>query len=539
MTKQELRRLLKERRAAISPEEQKEAARTIVSRIAASKEFQRASAILLYAPMPGELDLLPLASIARKARKPVAFPRCDPETGRLRFFLWEPDARLQPGAYGIPEPPLHAKEYRPDARTLCILPGLSFSPTGERLGYGKGYYDRFLATFPGLAVGAAYEKLVLRELPTEPHDRPVTVLFTERARIDCAAWAKRNGQATGKAKPSALQTRITSLILAGKRRLFGTAEKALTVGEQTRSIRPLHAPPILVGAIFVLLLLSRLISPLWTDRRIGFLLLLLLQAVIFALPAALYLHRRGKPFLAHLRLRPPRPDHIRFLLCMPVVMICGGMLCEILTGGIASLEGSFTIYDSFSARIMSLPDAILAILAYAFLPAILEELVFRAILCAEYERYGAPVAIGVSALFFAMLHFSLPLFPAYLLLGMFLACATYVTRSYVAAVLLHLCYNLFCLFGQPFLSTFYVRAGSNEIFIFCLTVLFLLFGAFAAGEARKIYHRYARENLDSSHTPALPPREIPVALLRSLLSPAVAVCTLVWLITAVLNLLGV
>ena len=539
MTKQELRRRLKERRAAISPAEQKEAARTIVSRIAASKEFQRASAVLLYAPMPGELDLLPLLRAARKAGKPVAFPRCDTETGTLRFFLWEPDARLQPGAYGIPEPPSHAKEYRPDAHTLCILPGLAFSPTGERLGYGKGYYDRFLAAFPGLAVGAVCEKLVIRDLPTEPHDRPVSILFTERTRIDCAAWAKRNGQQAAQKAPSALRKRITSLVLAGKRRLFGTAEKALTVGGQTRAVRPLHAPPILLGVIFLLLLISRLLDPLRADRSREFFLLLLLQTLIFALPAALYLYRRGKPFSARLRLRPPRPDHIRFLLCMPVVMICGGMLCEILTGGIASLEGNFTLYASFSARITSLPDAMLAILAYALLPALLEELVFRAVLCAEYERYGAPVAIGVSALFFAMLHFSLPLFPAYLFLGALLACAMYVTRSYFAAVLLHLCYNLFCLFGQPFLSTFYVRAGSNEIFVFCLTVLFLLFGAFAAGEARKIYHRYARENLDSSHTPALPPREIPVALIRSLLSPAVAACTAIWLLATVLHWLGI
>jgi membrane protease YdiL (CAAX protease family) len=223
---------------------------------------------------------------------------------------------------------------------------------------------------------------------------------------------------------------------------------------------------------------------------------------------------------------------------MPVVMITGGMLCEILTGGIASLEGNFTIYDSFSASMSDPLEILFAILAYALLPALCEEFLFRAILCAEYERYGAPVAVAACSLFFAMLHFSLSLFPAYLFLGILLAGAMYVTRSFFAAFWLHLVYNLFCLFGQPYLSAFYVHAGSNEIFLFCLVVLFLLFGAFATGEARKIYHRYARANLDSAHTPAVPLREQPRVLARALLSPAVAVCAVVWLIAAILNLLG-
>ena len=134
---------------------------------------------------------------------------------------------------------------------------------------------------------------------------------------------------------------------------------------------------------------------------------------------------------------------------------------------------------------------------------------------------------------------ALSLFPAYLFLGILLAGAMYVTRSFLAAVLLHLVYNLFCLFGQPYLSAFYVNAGSNDIFLFCLVVLFLLFGAFVTGEARKIYHRYARANLDSSHTPAVPLREQPRVLARALLSPAVAVCAVVWLIVAILHLLGI
>ncbi|MBQ2734332.1 MAG: 5-formyltetrahydrofolate cyclo-ligase [Clostridia bacterium] len=541
MTKQELRQLLRERRAAISADEKKTHDRAIVSRIAKSKEFQRASAILLYAPMPGEINLLPLAHLARKAGKPVAFPRCNTADNTIEFFVWEPDARLMPGAYGIPEPPANAARLIPDARALCILPGLSFAPNGARLGYGKGYYDRFLEGFPGVAVGAVYERMILKELPCEAHDKPVSLLFTEAAVLHCA---------TGKRVVSDLQqsnllSRAKAVAKKLNKRTRGEKSTAVVAleenSEEPKSLTaiPLHEPPILVGVIYGLLLLSRALTPHFTTRDNETLVLILAQLLLFLLPAAVYLKRKGKDFLSRLRLRPPRVDHIWFLLFMPIVMITGGMLCEILTGGIASLEGNFTIYDSFSANMSNLPKILLSILAYALLPALCEEFVFRAILCAEYERYGAPIAIVAGALFFAMLHFSLSLFPAYLFLGILLAGAMYVTRSFFAAFLLHLVYNLFCLFGQPYLSAFYVNAGSNEIFLFCLIVLFLLFGAFATGEARKIYHRYARANLDSSHTPNVSLREQPRVLVRALFSPAVAICIVVWLIVAILNLLGI
>jgi len=107
----------------------------------------------------------------------------------------------------------------------------------------------------------------------------------------------------------------------------------------------------------------------------------------------------------------------------------------------------------------------------------------------------------------------------------------------IAPMLLHFLYNLFCLFGQPYLSAFYVNAGSGEIFVFCLIVLLLLFAAFGAGEARKAYHRYANANLDSSYTAPARFSEYPRRLLRSLLSPASGVALLIWIVMSILALL--
>ena len=166
-----------------------------------------------------------------------------------------------------------------------------------------------------------------------------------------------------------------------------------------------------------------------------------------------------------------------------------------------------------------------------------EELIFRGILCAEYERFGVPVAVTFSALLFAMVHFSFPLFPVYAFLGALLALTLYATQSILPVMLLHLFYNVFGLFGQPYLSAFYVYAGSNEIFLFCLLVLFLLFSAFAVGEARKIYHGYATRNVDSSYAPRLERAMLLPAFLSAGRSPALVACLLLWLALSLIYLL--
>ncbi|MBQ8214375.1 MAG: 5-formyltetrahydrofolate cyclo-ligase [Clostridia bacterium] len=512
MEKQELRAQLKEKRNSISPEEKKRMDRAIVERIAASREFRDASAVLLYAPYGSEIDLLPLVRLSRKIGKTVAFPRCDTASNTMQFYILEPDARLVMGAYRIPEPAQNAPLCQLDEHTLCILPGLTFDKSGKRLGYGKGYYDRFLADFKGITAGAVYENLLSDDIPTEEHDRSVGLLFTEAQRYTC-----------GSAQPA---------VVAKKEE--PTAKKTVK-----RKMPPwgLHAPPVLVACTFLLLLLSRLIDTHLTNRNNEYIVVILLQIMIFIIPAVIYGKLRGDSFAKRIRIRPIHRRHIWFTACMLVVMITGGLLLCILTGGISSLIGNFTLYDTFVARINGNAfETVYVILAYCILPAFCEEMVYRSILCAEYERFGAPIAITASALFFAMLHFSFPLFPTYLFLGALLAASLYTTRSFFAVFLLHVLYNLFCLFGQPYLSAFYVNAGNNKIFVFCLVTLFLLFSAFAAGEARKIYHRYAIEGADSSYTQPIVLKEYPKKLGTALFSPAAAACAVIFLIMATVNL---
>ncbi len=538
MDKVTLRGVLLQKRAEFSREQRKEMDRDIAAGIIDSPLFKNASMLLIYAPLENEINLLPLAHVARKRGMPIAFPRCDKEANTMQFYFLPERQKLTPGAYGIPEPPEDAPLCTPDKNALCILPALSYDLFGNRIGYGKGYYDRYLATFPGKAVGVTYAKMLLKNVPTEAHDLPVDWLFTERGAYHCQEIQTAENKPVAKkeepkketfkdSKPTSKWQQAYAYLMNGSRRLGGGKEGAL---------KPLHAPLLLVLCNFVLLLISRLIDARLLDRDSEYVGIILIQVLIFIIPAVLYCKLRGESFAERIRLRPPRLSHVPFLLYLLVVMISGSLLTSILTGGIHSLEGNFTLYDTFVARTGTPAETAYAILAYALLPAVCEELTYRSILCSEYEGRGVGVSIVASALLFSMLHFSFAHFFTYLFLGALLACAMYTTRSFLAPILLHICYNVFCLFGQPYLSAFYVNAGSNEIFIFCVVVLFLLFAAFAAGEARKIYHIHAKKNIPSNYTQALPWRRLPATLLETLLSPVAAVCLVIWLITSIVNL---
>ena len=101
MTKQEMRAALKEKRNALPKKQKKEADRAISERIAASAIFAEASAVLLYAPIGSELNLLPLVRRCRELGKTVAFPRCNVEEKTMQFYILTPESRLEKGAYGI------------------------------------------------------------------------------------------------------------------------------------------------------------------------------------------------------------------------------------------------------------------------------------------------------------------------------------------------------------------------------------------------------------------------------------------------------
>ena len=182
-TKQTLRRELLAARDAMPEAERKELDRAILAHALRLRCMRDASAILLYVPVGSEIDVTELVRYAWDEGIPVGLPICDRATGKMTFRRFAKGDELTAGEYGIPTPGPEAAIIRPDRRTVCVLPALAYDSELRRIGYGGGYYDRFLETFPGRTVGLAYRKNLLPDVCAEPHDLPVGCVVTEAGTV--------------------------------------------------------------------------------------------------------------------------------------------------------------------------------------------------------------------------------------------------------------------------------------------------------------------------------------------------------------------
>ena len=258
----------------------------------------------------------------------------------------------------------------------------------------------------------------------------------------------------------------------------------------------------LVLASFVLLQGFKLVSLLITNKTVENILIIPFQLIIFIAPAAFYLYykleREGIPPLKGMRLRAPRLYQLPLLLSATLLLICGNVLISLVFAGTGALENGFTLYNTFVSRNNGgFFTTVYLVLAYAAVPAFCEELIFRAMLCREYERYNVLSGIVASAVFFAMLHFDLSLFPVYFFSGILLALTMYATGSVIASMAVHMAFNLTGLFGQPFLNAFYsITGGTGGLFVFILGMLTILAAALFCTFASKCYSvRAERSNM--------------------------------------------
>lgn len=275
-----------------------------------------------------------------------------------------------------------------------------------------------------------------------------------------------------------------------------TPKKRLDLRNGTFAIHPTA----LVCATYVLLLLSKLIDLTLINRENEYYSVVILQMMIFLLPAAIWCRFSGEKYIAGLRLRLFSPRTLILIIAASLLMISGGLLLSVLFGGLDSLSQNFSLYDTFISRDNgTVPTRLYLILAYAVLPAICEEFVYRGILCHEYERGGVVRAIVVSSVFFGLLHFHIAGLPIYLFSGVILALTLYATRSLFGAILAHFLYNIFGLFGQPYMSTLYRITGSSELFLFLIGFTFLASAAIFCGEAARLYRQYLYRGVSADY----------------------------------------
>lgn len=176
MDKTELRREIRARKRAMAEEEIETRSAKLAQLFFASEAYQNAKTIYGYLPYNQEVRTVPMLERALKDGKKVAVPKVYGE--EMKFLYLDDLNAVAKGYAGIPEP-IADEPVAQDKTALVLMPGLAFDPQGHRIGYGGGFYDKFLAAEPNHpTLALCYEFQMLPKLDVEDHDIPVdTVLW--------------------------------------------------------------------------------------------------------------------------------------------------------------------------------------------------------------------------------------------------------------------------------------------------------------------------------------------------------------------------
>ena len=177
MDKKELRRQIRELKRAM-PNEQIDAASARLGKLFLScPQYKQAKTIYGYLPYNQEVRTVPMLEQAMKEGKRVAVPKCYGD--EMRFIYMDDLSKVEKGYANIPEP-IADDPVADDQTALVLMPGMAFTKDGKRMGYGGGFYDKFLASEPDHpTVALCYDFQMVEDLPTEDYDIPV----------DCVLWA--------------------------------------------------------------------------------------------------------------------------------------------------------------------------------------------------------------------------------------------------------------------------------------------------------------------------------------------------------------
>lgn len=183
--KQLLRSAVLAKREGLARAEQARLSSQVVDALQESELLARASNILAYLPFRGEVDLMPLFDWLEHHGKSLAFPKImDKANGYMEpYFVDAPwRSNVRPGAFNILEPDGSMRMADPELLDLVFVPGVAFDRKSYRLGFGGGFYDRFLPRLGihTLKVGIAYQFQLVDEVPRDPHDIALDGVCTEQ-----------------------------------------------------------------------------------------------------------------------------------------------------------------------------------------------------------------------------------------------------------------------------------------------------------------------------------------------------------------------
>ena len=183
--KYDIRKDILSKRNSLSEFEIINNSKIISTRVIATKEYQTSKSIGAYYPIGSEVKTFDIIKHSIDNKKEVGLPRVIDCT-KIEFFKIIEDSfekiKFTKGKYGIFENSMSSTSI--DQMDLLIIPGIAFDLQGNRIGYGKGYYDRLLSSRKvKYIIGLAYEEQVINEIPNNDHDIPVNIIITEKRTI--------------------------------------------------------------------------------------------------------------------------------------------------------------------------------------------------------------------------------------------------------------------------------------------------------------------------------------------------------------------
>lgn len=180
--KNRMRAEVRAARDALSPEEKTALDRAICQQFRGLASFRFSEILLAYYPLEEEVDVRPLIEEALSLGKRVALPRCH-DGNLMDFYFIKSLSDVESGAYGIMEPREDCERYGQDGTkpAIMLIPALAYDKFGYRLGYGRGYYDRYVNRFGGVKAGLCYRAFFkTAPLPRGRYDMAVDYVVTEK-----------------------------------------------------------------------------------------------------------------------------------------------------------------------------------------------------------------------------------------------------------------------------------------------------------------------------------------------------------------------
>lgn len=181
--KNELRAKYKKIRKECPPEIKIGLDKKITEKFLSLEDYISCKTLFTFVSSDIEVDTTQIIKRALADGKNVAVPKCTDKTGHMDFYYINSLDDLKTGYFSILEPDVEICKKAEELTGLCIVPGLCFDYEGYRIGFGKGYYDRFLQKFKGATVGICYSKCIEKELPKGAYDKSVDIIVTDKFTI--------------------------------------------------------------------------------------------------------------------------------------------------------------------------------------------------------------------------------------------------------------------------------------------------------------------------------------------------------------------